>query len=554
MKKTILLFSLLFYCFPTEAQLEWLSVTSALQSTEEIGAAAMVVDNSGNTYSCGNFYSTLDFDPGSGTHYLTAFNNFDTYVRKLDSDGHLVWVIALGGTEEENALGLAIDNNQHILVTGFFNDTVDFDPGIGIYQLTSLSSTGNAFAVKLDLNGNFEWAKSFPSTGHSRVKTAVFNANSECFLVGEFSMEVDVDPNAGTALNTSNYGGVFISKLDANGNFIWGGSFPGEGWNESYGIDDTSDGGCAITGSFEYTTDFDPGPGVHLVSPNIISHIFLVKLSGSGNLDWVKTYGSQYYHQPGSIAVSDQGNYYLTGDYSDTTDFNLTGTPQVLIGTGRNTFILKLDSSGNFIWVKGVDGDANFPGRILLDSDENCIITGSFTSHVSFNSGAITFDSPWNSDAFALSLNASGGFNWVFIIPSSSLSSITGIGKDPDGNVYVGGTFFGTTDFDPGPGTLTIPASPQDPSVFILKLNSTLSVKDISTKNEFAIFPNPSKDILTIYSAFDQTESIAIYDLTGCEMRSNQYSNTIDVSDLTSGTYLIVRNSRREEGQIFVKE
>lgn len=556
MKNLVSFLTFLFYCFTVNAQLEWVKSTSALQSTEEINAAAMVVDDSGNTYTCGNFWNTIDFDPGSGTHYLTAFNNFDTYVRKLDSDGQLVWVIALGGTKDETALGMAMDNNQHILVTGYFNDTVDFDPGPGTFELISSVNPvlGSAFAVKLDLDGNFVWAKTFPSINHSRVKTAVFNASSECFLVGEFSGIVDVDPSGGTATNTSNYGGVFISKLDANGNFIWGGSFPGEGWNESYGIDDTPDGGCVITGHFEDTTDFDPGPGVHLVSPDIISHIFLVKLTGSGNLDWVKKYGAKYFHSPGSIAVSDQGNYYMTGDYSDTTNFNPWGAPQELIASGRNTFILKLDSSGNFVWVKGIDGDFNSPGKILLDASENCIITGSFTSEISFNSGALTFDSPWNADAFALELNASGNFKWAITLPSSSVSSITGLGKDADGNLYLGGDFFGTTDFDPGSGTVAIAASPQDPSVYTLKLNTTLAVKDISSNKAYAIFPNPSKNTLNLYSDFDETESIAIYDLTGCEIKSIRHSSVIDVSDLSAGTYMLVRNSVRENSQLFVKE
>lgn len=555
MKKIIPLLTLLFYWFPIGAQLEWVSRTSAWQSTDEINAAGMVADNSGNTYTCGNFYNTIDFDPGPGIHELTAFNNFDTYIRKLDSDGHLVWVIVLGGTKNETALGIVMDNNQNILVTGYFNDTVDFDPGPGIFQLISpASAIGNGFALKLDPNGDFIWARAFPSINHSRVKTAVFNADSECFVVGEFSADVDVDPSGATALNTSNYGGIFITKLDASGNFIWGGSFPGEGWNESYGIDETPDGGCAITGHFDDTTDFDPGPGINLVSPNIISHIFLVKLNSSGNLDWVKTYGSAYYQNPGSIMVSDQGNYYLTGEFAGTTDFNTSGVPQVLTASGGNTFILKLDSSGNFMWVRGIDGDSNFPGKMLLDSDENCIIAGSFTFHLSFNSGALTFDSPWNGDAFALSLNASGDFNWAFTIPSSSLSSITGLGRDSAGNLYVGGDFFGTTDFDPGPGVINITVSPQDPSIYTLKLNTTLAVKEVSAKNKYLIYPNPSRDIVTIYSEFDQTESIVIYDLTGRQIKETLYENTINVSDLSSGTYVVVRNSDKDNGQIFMKE
>lgn len=552
MKKIIPLLSFLFFCFTANAQLEWVKVTTGWQNV--VNSAGMVVDDSGNTYSAGDFYGTADFDPGPGVYELTAFNNFDSYVRKLNSSGDLVWVITFGGSKNETTLGIAMDNNQEILITGHFRDTADFDPGPGVFELISSEPTiDNGFAVKLDLDGNFVWAKSFPSIHHSRVKTAVFNASSECFLVGEFSLIVDVNPNVGTATNTSNYGGVFVTKLDADGNFIWGGSFPGEGWNESYGIDDTPDGGCVITGHFEDTTDFDPGSGTQWVSPNLNNHIFLVKLGPSGTLDWLKTYGSAFSHMPGGVAVSNQGNYYLTGDFSGTANFNPAGTPQEITATGGNTFILKLDSSGNFLWVKGIDGDFNKSTGIYVDSNENCMIAGHFQFHISFNSGALAFDTQWNSDAFVLSLNPSGSFNWAFTIPSSSLSAITGLDKDANGNLYVGGVFFGTTDFDPGPGTVNIAGSTVDRSVFTFKLNSTLSVKDLYA-GEYSIYPNPAKNILTIYSDFDQTESIVIYDLTGSEIKSIEHSSVVDVSELSPGTYLLVRNSSKETSQLFVKE
>jgi hypothetical protein len=46
------------------------------------------------------------------------------------------------------------------ITSGYFTDTVDFDPGTGVMNLTSAGETG-IFILKLDANGNLLWAKSF---------------------------------------------------------------------------------------------------------------------------------------------------------------------------------------------------------------------------------------------------------------------------------------------------------------------------------------------------------------------------------------------------------
>ena len=60
-----------------------------------------------------------------------------------------------------------IDNLGNVYTTGSFQGTVDFDPGTGTYELTSVGET-DIFISKLDANGNFLWAKPI-STRISRI-------------------------------------------------------------------------------------------------------------------------------------------------------------------------------------------------------------------------------------------------------------------------------------------------------------------------------------------------------------------------------------------------
>lgn len=553
--KTSLLFCTLFQCFWGFSQLEWVTYTPAMESYNSITCESMIADPFGNTYTCGSFYGTIDFDPGPTNDSRIAQNNWDVYVRKLDSDGNMVWTVTLGGASEDRGLGIAIDQNQNILITGSFQDTADLDPGIGSYELTAPDFSSIGFVVKLNSGGNFIWAKPFESTVGTIAYKAIFTTGSDCLIYGKFSIDVDLDPGPAVVSHVNNSGGgAFIVKLDEDGNFILGKSLFGSiAIND---IDVVQDGGFAIIGEFGSTIDLDPDIGIHSVTPNNSGDIFLLKLNSLGEFDWARTYGSKSNDYGAAVKVSSQGDYYLTGRYSDTIDFNPSGAPEVLLASYGNIFILKLNSQGNFQWVKRIDGDENSPERMIIDQNDNIILGGLFSAHVSFNIGSseTTFDSPWNSDAFVLGLNSTGDFNWVFTIPSTQVSRIGGLAKDSNGNLYASGVFFGTTDFAPGQDVYEIPAPPYDPSIYTFKLNSTLSTKDIFAMTNYSIFPNPVTNTLSVYSDTDKTESIDIYLPTGVKVLSSLYSDLLDVSELCAGTYILVRNSEKENSKLFIKE
>ncbi|SVD84029.1 uncharacterized protein METZ01_LOCUS436883, partial [marine metagenome] len=99
-------------------------------------AASVAVDSSGNVYTTGWFYNTVDFDPGAGTANLTADSGYDVFVSKLDSSGDLVWAKNFGGTEYAKGFSVAVDSSGNVYTTGDFRGTVDFDPGAGTANLT----------------------------------------------------------------------------------------------------------------------------------------------------------------------------------------------------------------------------------------------------------------------------------------------------------------------------------------------------------------------------------------------------------------------------------
>ena len=99
------------------------------------------MDASGNVYTTGYFQGTVDFDPGAGTFNLTSAGLQDIFISKLDAAGNFVWAKQLGGTLNDVGYSIALDTSGNVYTTGFFRDTVDFDPGAGTFNLTPAGIT-----------------------------------------------------------------------------------------------------------------------------------------------------------------------------------------------------------------------------------------------------------------------------------------------------------------------------------------------------------------------------------------------------------------------------
>ncbi|MBL7850136.1 MAG: VCBS repeat-containing protein [Cyclobacteriaceae bacterium] len=119
-------------------------------STGPESAYGLVNDITGNLFIAGGFQNTVDFDPGPGTANLTSAGSTEIYVSKLDPSGNYLWAGRMGGISVDLARDITVDGSGNILITGFFRSTADFDPGAGLFNLTSASSTEDVFIQKLN--------------------------------------------------------------------------------------------------------------------------------------------------------------------------------------------------------------------------------------------------------------------------------------------------------------------------------------------------------------------------------------------------------------------
>lgn len=166
------------------------------------------------------------------------------------------------------------------------------------------------------------------------------------------------------------------------------------------------------------------------------------------------------------------------------------------------------------------------------------LFTGEFYASYAFND--------WTNGRFITARNASKTKELVVVVnPNSATKTFDYTFKNPNGAYYMNSHSFGVTpSFDAKAGKVTVPAHSY--VVITNMADPTGGVEDVLTdaveEANITVYPNPATDVVFVNS--DDVEEISVYSLTGAMVANSREENSVDVSDLTSGTYLVrVQNS-----------
>lgn len=444
---------------------------------------SVATDAMGNVYVGGYFSGTIDFDPGPGIYNLTSVAMEDLFICKLSPAGTLLWVKQAGGMFEDFLYSICLDNNGNVTATGYFQGVVDFDPGPNSFNLTQTGAY-NAFLWKLDGNGNFIWAKSILSmgTGGSQGISLKSDASDNIYLTGFFNGTSDFDPGTATytvSSNAFNIFDIYILKLNSSGNFMWVKTVMGNAHKYGRSISLDNSNNILITGEFFGTADFDPGPAVYTLSSTSLveTDIFILKLNQNGDFIWANCLNGTGVDLGNSITSDQMNNIYIAGAFIDTLDFD-PGPSNYTVSTTspfQDIYVAKFGSSGDFIWVRTAGTySADAAHQIEIDNSGVLNITGFFTNGTDFDPGPAQFqlfDNTISSKGFIWKLDVNGNFVWADNIMGFPYD----IGFDNFGNTYSTGSFAGTLDFDPGPGTYYM-SNVGGADLFVLKFGNCVSI------------------------------------------------------------------------------
>lgn len=541
--KCWILFSSLFVLtrLPAFAQdFEW--VTEITGSGYDYGIG-IVLGDSGKVITGGNFEGSIDADPGPGTVFFVSAGSTDIFLTKLDSNGIYQSGIRLGGTGSETLNDICTDKNGNIYLAGIFTGTMDFDPGLATYSLTA-SSSGHGFVCVLDSGFNFKFAVNFVASDGSCAYGVRPDSSGQVWITGTFEGALDLNPGlpVSTVVSDGPYNDIFICKVDALGNFIWGGKVGGPVNEQNPKVVVNSLGEVFVSGTFQESGDYDPGPGIFsLIAGAGNQELFLAKLDSSGNLIWVNQIGGTSNEYNREMAINKWSEVVLTGMFPGVTDFDPgPGVTNLTSAGGNDAYIAKYDSSGALVWAGRIGNASPEEGTsVAINDSGEVIFTGGFagTMDADPGPGVANIVSASFADFFIVVLDSSGNFEWARPVGGAGVEGAVGLESEKKGYVYTTGVYSGSSDFDPGSGTFILNTASSG-NAFTLKLGPscvpTASGQAVSACFEYL---SPSGNYLWVTSGihFD-----TIPNAEGCDsvISFNLFITQIDTLVLSNDSVL----------------
>jgi photosystem II stability/assembly factor-like uncharacterized protein len=352
----------------------------------------IAVDSLGNTYVAGSTNSS-DFPTTPGAFQTSyagkdAANGSDVFVTKVGPDGSLIYSTYLGGSDNEQALGIAVDTSGNAYVTGL-TGSGSFPTTPGAFR-TTMGNFGAVFLSKLNATGTglvySTFLESSDGFGRGIPRAIALDSSGNVYLTGESSASA----YATGALQIGPGGGdndAFVMKVNPTGTATGYYSYlGGNGKDQGNGITVDSSGNAYVAGNTT-STNFPTTPNAFKARHRepLISEPFVAKVNSSGTAVMYSTLlGGRTGGVASGIAVDSSGNAYIAGGTSST-DFPTTpGAFQRIYGGGQtDAFITKLNSDGSsLVYSTYIGGGAQDDcAGISIDDLGNAYVVGSTTSN-----------------------------------------------------------------------------------------------------------------------------------------------------------------------------
>lgn len=301
------------------------------------------------------------------------------------------WANSAGSTNFELGQAIAVDPSGNVYVAGTFSGTVDFDPSPAVSNLTGFSGSSDIFLAKYSSTGSFIWVKQIGGTNTEKAYDLAADATG-AWLAGNFMGTCDFDPSAATSNTTSLGGGTdgdgFFAKYDVNGNFQWGVRLGSTANDRCIGIAVDASQNAYVTGFVGGNADMDPSASSFSLMVSGTYNTYFAKYSSTGAFTFAKQITGGY-SEGDDIAIDGSGNIYLTGSYATTNDFDPgIGTANLSTSslTQLDIYLAKYDALGNYTFAKQIGGiGVDIGFQVKPDASGNIFLGGVFSNTCDFD-------------------------------------------------------------------------------------------------------------------------------------------------------------------------
>jgi hypothetical protein len=304
------------------------------------------------------------FNPGYG-------GNTDGFAVKLASNGGYLWSTYLGGAEVDEAIGVAVEASNTIIVTGvtassgWVSGGYDTNYGGG-------ESNGDGFVVRLAATGGLIWSTYLGGEHDDFATNAAVDPSGAIFISG-FTKSANLQSGAfAIGYHGNSDWDALLVKLSSSGNPIWSTYVGGANSEFCYALAVNANGE-PIVGGITYSENWISGG--YDTTFGGFADAFVAKFSAAGQVLWSTYLGGSNAENGNDLAVDAAGNIFATG--STGAVGWIAGGFDTSLGGSEDGFVVKLTTSGSQVWSTYIGGNGLDEGLgITFAAPGTIIVTG----------------------------------------------------------------------------------------------------------------------------------------------------------------------------------
>lgn len=321
------------------------------------------------------------------------------------------WQRCLGGSQTESASRVQQTSDGGYIVVGYTSSSSG--------QVSGHHGADDVWVVKTDGLGSLEWQKALGGSGIDRGHAIIQTSD------GGYLIAATTASNNGDVSGNHGQFDAWVIKLDAGGGVEWDRVLGSSEPDAAVELIELEEGGYLVAG-YAGTNDGD------VTISQGADDIWVIRLSGSGELLWQRTYGSSYNDWAYGLARSSDGHFLVAGKAG------LGDGDVSMAHGGGDVWVIKIDGAGTLLWERSFGGTSiEAAGAIRATSDGGAVVVGYTTSE----DGDVSTHNGGGWDVWVLKLGAAGELEWERTLGGSSIDSGSDIRPMGDGGyLLVAGT------------------------------------------------------------------------------------------------------------------
>jgi hypothetical protein len=343
----------------------------------------IAIDSEGNAYITGTTASA-NFPTTTGVVQASNGGNTDAFVTKLNKTGSsLVYSSYLGGSDNEEGFGIALDFSGNASVTGVTASN-NFTVTSSAMQ-SSLAGPTDAFITRLNANGNGRLFSTYVGGSGADIGFGIAVDLSNDSVIATGTTESMDFPTTSGAFRTVSAGSTdaFVVKLDKAGSVNYATLLGGSGIDVGLGVAVDHNGNAYVNGLTDSSNFPTTAGSMQQVNGGGESDAFVTKLGPTGAVPVYSTYlGGSGTDTAAGIALGFGGKAILSGT-TTSNNFPLTGDAnQSILNGGKDAFLSRLRQDGSGALYSSLVGgeQAEEAFGIAMDAGANSYVVGTTSS------------------------------------------------------------------------------------------------------------------------------------------------------------------------------